>query len=233
MKSKITLAVIPCRGGSKRLPRKNIRLLNGKPLIGYTIDAAMASCNLTHHIVSSEDTEIIEVAKKLGGNVPFKRPVDISGDNIRNTDTMLHAAEYFISQFGYNPDAVVLLQPTSPFRRSIDIDNAIEKFYASDANTCVSVTGPHKKRDVVLKRMDMASGRLLDYRENDDNPGYYKYNAAIYVVNFDYLKKFRSFTSKNETCYIMEEINSIDIDTELDFVMAEAIIKKCKETIYE
>lgn len=139
MNSKI-LAIIPARGGSKGVPRKNIRELAGKPLIAWTIEEAKKSKYIDRLILSTEDDEIIEVAKQYGCEVPFKRPIELAQDDTPGIDPVLHAIEQCP---GY--DYVVLLQPTSPLRTVDDIDGCIEQLLSSDGtNFCVSVTEPEK-----------------------------------------------------------------------------------------
>jgi CMP-N,N'-diacetyllegionaminic acid synthase len=219
MNTKI-LGVIPARGGSKRLPRKNIKLLNGRPLIDYTIKACLNSKLLHSYVFSTEDPEIREIAIKCGGNAPFLRPPELALDHIRNSGPMIHALDFMEKEMGLNYDAVMLLQPTSPFRTAKHIDAAINHFISSDAQSLASVRGPYKKREINLKRI--VNNRL----ENliDKNEEYFLYNAAIYIVKKDWLIDHQSFTSSDETQYIMSERASVDIDTSLDFSMAAALM---------
>lgn len=216
------LGVIPARGGSKRLPRKNIKRLSGRPLVDYTIKAASCSRYLTDTVFSTDDIEIRDIAIECGAFAPFIRPADISGDDVRNSSTMIHALEYMEELTGNHYDAIVLLQPTSPFRGSYHIDEAIEKYIDAGTTTLAAVKGPFKKRDINLKRM-VGNGRLENLiHENEE---YFIYNASIYIVSRDWLLEERRFTSENEVAYVMDDESSIDVDTNLDFIMAEALIK--------
>ncbi|OZG74867.1 hypothetical protein BTA51_00180 [Hahella sp. CCB-MM4] len=222
------LAVIPARGGSKRLPRKNIMDLAGRPLIDYSIQAVRKSSLVTNHVVSTDDEEIASVARECGANVPFIRPPELSTDNVRNSQTLLHALDWFADAQGQDFDAVILLQPTAPLRQSWHIDEAVKLFESTGADTLASVTGPHKKRDVVIKQL-LNENRLVDYTPDDPNVGYYRYNASIYIVRSDYLRDKQRFTSEKEVGYVMDEEFSIDVDTKLDLYRAEADIRYCKE----
>lgn len=223
------LAVIPARGGSKRYPRKNIANLGGKPMIAWSIAAANGAKLVTEVVVSTDDDEIASVARQHGGNVPFRRPDALAGDAVRNSETLVHAVEWFRDERGQEFDIVLLLQPTSPLRQSFHIDAAIEALWNSDALTVASVTGPHKKRDVVIKRIN-PEGRLVNYYADDPNDGYYRYNASIYGMRTSYLLEHRRFTSANEIPLIMEAVHSIDVDEPLDGYLVEAAIKYLEDT---
>jgi CMP-N-acetylneuraminic acid synthetase len=223
------LAVIPARGGSKRYPRKNIASLGGKPMIVWSIAAANGARLVTEAVVSTDDDEIASAARQHGGNVPFRRPDALAGDAVRNSETLVHTVEWFRDERGQEFDIVLLLQPTSPLRQSFHIDAAIEALWNSDALTVASVTGPHKKRDVAIKRIT-PEGRLVNYYADDPNDGYYRYNASIYGMRTSYLLEHRRFTSANEIPLIMEAVHSIDVDEPLDGYLVEAAIKYLEDT---
>ena len=145
------LCVIPAKGNSRRLPKKNIRILAGKPLVAWTIEAAQGAKRLTDYLVSSDDSEIIEIAKKSGAPVPFVRPVELATDTVRNIAVVRHALEFMENEKQMTYDIIINLQPTSPVRDPAHIDQAVEMLWASDLNSLVSVKGPYKKRDPVLK----------------------------------------------------------------------------------
>lgn len=155
------LGVIPARGGSKRLPRKNIMPLAGKPLIAWTIEAAARADTLTDWLVTTEDEEIMAVARECGAPVPFRRPMELAGDKVRNIDTVMHAMEFMEAETGTAYDILVLLQPTCPIRDPEHIDEAVRLLWQSDLDTSVSVKGPFKKRDPILKAI--RDGVLEDY----------------------------------------------------------------------
>lgn len=223
------LAVIPARGGSKRFPRKNIATLGGKPLIAWSILAAKGAKMITETIVSTDDEEIASVATQWGGTVPFMRPARLAGETVRNSETLIHAVEWFRENHGQEFDIVLLLQPTSPLRRAEHIDAAVDALWASDAWTVASVTGPHKKRDVVIKKIT-PEGRLENYYADDPNDGYYRYNASIYGMRTDYLLENRRFTSEREIPLIMSAVHSIDVDDVLDGYIVDAAVKYLEDT---
>lgn len=223
MKPKI-LAIIPARGGSKGVPRKNIRDLAGKPLIAWTIEEAKKSRYIDRLILSSEDDEIIEVAKQYGCEVPFKRPLELAQDDTPGIEPVLHAIEQCP---GY--DYVVLLQPTSPLRTAEDIDGCIEKLLNSDADFCVSVTEPEKSPYWMYTLEGERMVPLLPQEElvvrRQDLPKVYALNGAVYVGKSSEVKKSKAFLTENTVAFEMVAEHSFDIDTELDFKICEVLIK--------
>lgn len=217
------LAVIPARGGSKGVPRKNIKELAGKPLIAWTIEEAKKSKFIDRVILSSEDLEIIEVAKQYGCEVPFVRPDELAKDTTSGMEPVLHA----IAQCpGY--EYVILLQPTSPLRTVEDIDGAIEMMLEKKADYCVSVTesetSPYwmyimneegfinpliKQENFVVRRQDLSE--------------VYHLNGAVYVACIEGLKKKKSFLNEETIAYVMPKNRSMDIDTEEDFIICQHI----------
>lgn len=221
MKPKI-LAIIPARGGSKGVPRKNIRDLAGKPLIAWTIEEAKKSRYIDQLILSSEDDEIIEVAKQYGCEVSFKRPLELAQDDTPGIEPVLHAIEQCP---GY--DYVVLLQPTSPLRTVEDIDGCIEKLLNSDADFCVSVTEPEKSPYWMYTLEGERMVPLLPQEElvtrRQDLPKVYALNGAVYVGNIMEIIETKNFLTKSTLGYVMSKENSIDIDTEIDFKLCNLI----------
>ncbi|MCZ8531818.1 cytidylyltransferase domain-containing protein [Psychrobacillus psychrodurans] len=215
------LAVIPARGGSKGVPRKNIKELGGRPLIAWTIEEAKKSKFIDRIILSSEDAEIIEVAKEYDCDVPFTRPVELAQDETPGIVPILHAIEQCS---GY--DFVVLLQPTSPLRTVEDIDGAIETLIEREADFCVSVTEPDQSpywmynldvngtMSAVIKQDNLAVRR-------QDLPKIYSLNGAVYVANIEKLEEEKSFLTNETIGYVMPKQRSIDIDTEEDFYLCE------------
>ncbi|MER2190110.1 MAG: acylneuraminate cytidylyltransferase family protein [Solibacillus sp.] len=224
MKPKI-LAIIPARGGSKGVPRKNIRNLAGKPLIAWTIDEAKKSRYIDRLILSSEDDEIIEVAKQYDCEVPFKRPLELAQDDTPGIEPVLHAIEQCP---GY--DYVVLLQPTSPLRTVEDIDGCIEKLLTSDADFCVSVTEPDKSPYWMYAVENERMVPLLSQDElvarRQDLPKVYALNGAVYVGRAYKLLKTKSFMTNESLAYLMTQAKSYDIDTEKDFIVSELLLEK-------
>lgn len=221
---KRVLGIIPARGGSKGIPRKNLRLLAGKPLLTWTIEAARDSHYLDRVILSSEDEAIIAVARKWGCEVPFIRPAELARDDTPGIEPVLHA----IHSIGGNYDYIVLLQPTSPLRTTEDIDGCISHCVRGNAPACVSVTAV-AQHPSWMHTLD-SQGRLLpllswssaDCRQ--DLPPVYLENGAVYVARTDYLMSRRDFITTETIAYIMPAARSVDIDTTLDLLLC-AIIK--------
>ncbi|MFJ7889401.1 cytidylyltransferase domain-containing protein [Lysinibacillus xylanilyticus] len=220
MKPKV-LAIIPARGGSKGVPRKNIKELAGKPLIEWTIEEAKKSKYIDRIIVSSEDKEILQVAQKFGADVPFIRPANLAEDTTAGIEPVLHALEHF-SDYEY----VVMLQPTSPLRLVEDIDGCIEQLLQENAEFCVSVCEVGQSPywmytlDSSTKMQPLLKQQTLITRRQD-LPKVYTLNGAIYLANIDLLKQTRNFITEETIAYVMPVERSYDIDTEEDFKICE------------
>jgi len=215
------LAVIPARGGSKRLPRKNIMLLRGHPLIAYTIKAASDATKLTDWLVSTDDAEIAEVARAYGASVPFMRPAEFAGDKDRNSTVVRHALEFMEEKTGKRYDMLMLLQPTCPIRSGAHIDEAVSLLAASPLHTLASVKGPIKKRDPYIKAV--RDGVLVPYNPAEDPrdfEGCYSYNAAIYAMKRDFFLRENAFVSQKSVPLFMDRYFSADIDEEIDALVA-------------
>jgi CMP-N,N'-diacetyllegionaminic acid synthase len=221
---KSILAVIPARGGSKGVPRKNIRMLGDKPLLAWTIEEAKKSAYIDRLILSSEDEEIIEVAKRYGCDVPFVRPAELAKDDTPGIDVILHAIEQ-VSGYDY----VVVLQPTSPFRMVKDIDGCIQHCIINKANFCVSVA---EAGENPYWMFSMENGQTLQpilenvdkYYQRQSLPTVYKLNGAVYVADIVHLKKHRSFFTEETIGYIMPGERSMDIDTLEDYLYAQFLV---------
>jgi N-acylneuraminate cytidylyltransferase/CMP-N,N'-diacetyllegionaminic acid synthase len=219
------LALIPARGGSKGVTRKNLVPLHGKPLIAWTIDAALRSRFISRVVVTTDDREIGETAMAQGAEVPFYRPRDLSRDMTLTMPVVLHAIQWVEQKEMYQPDFVMLLQPTSPLRTYEDIDASIELLWEKKAESIVSV-GPAPHPPCLLRRID-ASGRLREAvpafgsleRRQDTEP-YYMLNGAIYLARRDQLIHDQSWYGENTIAYVMPESRSLDIDTDDDFHIA-------------
>lgn len=217
------LGIIPARGGSKGVPRKNIKELAGKPLIAWTIEEAKKSRYITKLILSSEDEEIIAVAKKYGCEAPFKRPLELAQDDTPGIEPVLHAIEQCP---GY--DYIVLLQPTSPLRIVDDIDSCIEMMLSQNIDFCVSVTEPSKSPYWMYKLTDDGTMEPLIHQtelvtRRQELPSVFALNGAVYVGKVEALIKEKSFLTSTTKAYIMSPERSFDIDTELDFMVCEQI----------
>lgn len=215
------LAVIPARGGSKGVPGKNIRPLGGKPLLAWSVEAARQSRYIDRLILSSDDAEIIRVAREVGCEVPFVRPAELARDETPGIEPVLHA----LGQVpGY--DFVVLLQPTSPFRSAEDIDRCIEACVGGQAPSCVTVTAPEKSPFwmFTLNRESRLSPLLPEptgFSRRQDLPEVYALNGAVYVARTAWLLERRSFIGPETAGCIMSKEHSVDIDTEEDFALCE------------
>jgi CMP-N-acetylneuraminic acid synthetase len=219
------LGVIPARGSSKRLPNKNIRMLAGKPLVAWTIEAAQKAKQLTDYLVSADALLIMDIAKNYGAPVPFKRPPELATDTVRNIEVVAHALEFMETKRQMIYDIIVLLQPTSPIRNPTHIDEAILSLWESDLDSIASVKGPFKKRDPILKAI--RNGILEDYcpvQDPANTEAFYLYNAALYGVKRDYFIKHKKLISAQQVPLMMDPIYSVDVDTEVDFLMAETYL---------
>lgn len=221
------LALIPARGGSKGIPKKNIHLLAGKPLIHYTIRAAK-ECRFIHQIiVSTDDNEIASVAVSEGANV-IMRPAEISNDNSPTMDAILHTLEECEIQ-GQGPEVVVLLQPTSPLRTSSDIHAALELFIQSGCDSVISVVEanhpPHWNMVIEGSYLQPIFDEKSLKMRRQDLPRTYLPNGAIYIASTETLKLNQSFYCPKMKPYIMAADKSIDIDSEFDLFFTEALIK--------
>jgi CMP-N-acetylneuraminic acid synthetase len=228
------LGLIPARGGSKGIPHKNIALLCGKPLIAWTIEAARRSC-LDRLVLSSDDPEIILVAQAVGGvDVPFMRPVELAADNTPGIDVIIHAVEWLRDNEGYYPDAVMLLQPTSPLRRMEHIDEAVALFETRRADSLVSVVkASHNMIPESLMRVNGAGWleplQSFDERGNirQTKPIYFARNgAAIYLVLTSLLLERQTLYGERMIAYEMGREDSVDIDDAFDLELCECFLRR-------
>jgi N-acylneuraminate cytidylyltransferase len=216
------LAIIPARGGSQGLTRKNVRLLGGKPLIAWTIEAAQASVYIDRLVLSSEDEEIIEIGQRLGCDIPFPRPSELAGDTVPTIDVLHH----LLRNIDRTYDLVVQLQPTSPLRKTTDIDGAIRHCITTSAPACVSVCAVKKNPHWIFSLTDQGQlSPLLPLpqgksRRQDMDP-YYELNGAIYVAQTDWILQRNSFLSEKTVGYVMPADRSQDIDSAEDLALAE------------
>lgn len=220
-----TLVIIPARGGSKGLPGKNIKLLNGKPLIQYTIDAAKKVFPLETICVSTDDLKIVAVAESLGLTIPFRRPDELATDTAGTYEVLLHAIQHYESNSFY-PDVLVLLQATSPFRTAAQISEAIELF--DEACEMVVSVKETKANPYYLLKEENEEGWLVpsktsNFVRRQDCPKVYELNGAIYIINIEALKKKSISEFTNIKKYVMDELSSHDIDTMWDWKIAEII----------
>jgi N-acylneuraminate cytidylyltransferase len=231
MENNKILVVIPARGGSKGVPGKNIKLLNGKPLLQYTIEAAREVFNDKQIVVSTDSQEIKEEVEKSGLKVPFLRPNELSTDTAGTYEVLLHAIEFF-NRNGNNPEILVLLQPTSPFRKAVHIKEALG-FYSIEIDMVVSVK-ESKANPYYTLREENEDGYLVkskqgNFTRRQDCPKVWELNGAIYIINVASLKKKTIGEFKKVKKYVMDDITSHDIDTNLDWKLAEILLQYAKE----
>ncbi len=221
------LYLIPARGGSKGIPHKNIKPLNGKPLILYTVEVARQLADDADICVTTDDDEIIKVVEQTGLNVPFKRPDELATDTSGSYEVIIHALDYY-AQKGINYDIVVLLQPTSPFRSAQHVKEAIKLYDPSldmVVSVCESASNPYYTLFEENDNGFLSRSKEATFVCRQDCPKVYEYNGAIYVMNVDALRtKPLSAFSKIKK-YVMERSLSIDLDTMLDWQFAEFIMK--------
>ena len=222
----MVLAVIPARGGSKRFPRKNIFPLKGRPLIAYTIKAAQDATRLTDWLVSTDDEEIADVARRYGAPVPFIRPANISGDSDRTIRSCGMPWNSWKGAPAAAMTSLVLLQPTCPIRSASHLDEAVDLLWASPLETLASVRGPIKKRDPYIKAI--RNGVLEPYNPAEDPrdfEGCYLYNAAIYAMKRDFFLRENTFVSQRSVPLVMDRFHSADIDEKVDAEIAEVLLR--------
>ena len=225
-----TLGVIPARGGSKSVPRKNIALIHGKPLIAYTIEAAQRSRLLTHFLVSSDDPEIIAVARQYGARVPFIRPAELATDTAPSLPVVQHAVGEMERMHGITYDYIVLLQPTTPLRLPEDIDAALEKLVATGADSVISVCDvgayhPARMRQIVDDRLvELPIREPKEMARRQDLPPVYIRNGAIYAVKRDVVMLQNTMSGVVCRPYIMPEERSVNVDSMLDLLLAEILL---------
>lgn len=224
------LGLIPARGGSKGVPRKNIKLLGGKPLLQYTSDVALQCPKITKVVLSSDDEEIMGVAKRLGIEVPFKRPSNLATDKSPTLPVILHTLEFYEQQ-GVFFDAVCLLQVTSPFRTVLFVNNAIETFINQGTDSLVSVLevpheyNPHWTFEVTEKdTLRIATGEEEIITRRQELPNTYHRDGSIYITKTSVLKEKKSLYGKS-IAYVVSNKNSyVNIDTLMDWEKAEKMI---------
>lgn len=229
MEKKI-LAIIPARGGSKGLPRKNIKKLKGIPLIAYTINAARECEYVDRVVVSTDDEEIADVSRRFGADVPCLRPSELAEDTTPTIDAILHMINYLKENEGYSAEYILLLQCTSPLRNSNHIREGISKLMNSDAEALISVceaeVNPYWTKVFDGDKLKSFIDNGVSINRRQDLPDVYRLNGAMYLIKTDVLIRKRTFQPENLIGYIMDHKSSVDIDTELDFKIAEVIMSE-------
>lgn len=226
------LGIIPARGGSKGVPRKNIKELNGKPLIQYTSDIALATDKISKLIVSSDDEDIIKVSKSLGIEVPFKRPKDLGLDKTPSLAVIIHALNHF-KAIGEEFDAVCLLQATSPFRTVKFLNDAIEQFIVKETDSLISVQkvpheyNPHwvfepNKKGV----LEISTGEKEIISRRQDLPDTFHRDGSIYITKVDVLLNNNSLYGNSISYIETPKEYYVNIDTMEDWHKAEELINR-------
>jgi CMP-N,N'-diacetyllegionaminic acid synthase len=230
------LALIPARGGSKGIPRKNLRLLHGDPLIAHSIRTAKSCSQLSRIVVSTDDPEISRVALQYGADVPFLRPPELSTDSAKSVDVAIHALNMVELEQKTEYDAVCLLEPTSPLRTPADVAAALDLLSTSQADAVVSVyriESPHP-----IKTLKIDNDRLVPFIADrwkpnltrQELPSVFAVNGAVYCIRRDPLIAHRSFWGTNAAPYVMPEERSVNIDNEFDLALAEFLLQQRSAT---
>lgn len=228
------LGIIPARGGSKGVQRKNIAPLAGKPMIAWTIEAALCSPSLSRVIISTDDQEISDIAQSLGAEAPFLRPAELANDDTPGIAPVLHAVRWLATHEDYHPDYVMLLQPTSPLRTTEDIENVVRLANEQQCDAVVSVTEA-AGHPFWMKQM-AADGSLTDfltppreYSRRQDLPTAYELNGAVYLIRCEQLLKHETLYPARTFGYVMPQSRSIDVDSSWDLYVADLILRDQNE----
>ncbi len=228
-KGKTFLAIIPARGGSKGIANKNIKQLLGKPLIAYTIETALKSNVFDKVLVSTDSKEIAEIAKFYGANVPFLRPSELATDTANSMDVIVHAIN-FLKNNGENFDYTMKLQPTSPLRTVDDIVKAIDIIIDKNANSVISVSEAFTSplwMNTLPKDLSMENflDRTVRFKNRQELPKYYKLNGSIFLAKTNALLTSKDWFMKKSYALITDPKYSVDIDSIIDFKLAEILIR--------
>lgn len=222
------LGVVTARGGSKSLPRKNLRMLAGRPLLAYTLEAASRAQLLDRVVVSTDDPEIASEARRLGADLPFMRPEALAGDGTPTLPVLQHAVRELERQ-GYTCDAVATLQPTSPLRLAEDIDAALRLIAETGCRSVVSVVAapchPSRMRIVDGTLVRPLTGGSFELKSRQEFDHVYVENGAIYVTRHDILMREGAILASPARAIIMPRERSVDVDDELDLSLAELLIQ--------
>ena len=228
------IAVIPARGGSKGVPRKNLRVVGGLPLVAHAIKAGDGAAGLAGCIVSTDDEEIAAVARAHGGNVPFMRPAALASDQSPTWAALQHAVEWYEAAHAREVLAVVTLQPTTPLRTSADVDSAVRIFldHQPAADSLIAVCRAQARHPLTLYTKDSESSAFLNHmvlgqnpntRRQDFPPVYWR-NGAIYITRRDLLFTQNRVVSEHPLAYRMPKLRSANIDEAFDIELAELML---------
>ncbi len=223
------LALVTARGGSKGVPGKNTKLLDGKPLLAWSIDAAKHSSSVARIVISTDGSEIAELGRQWGAEAPFIRPPELAADASSHIDVLVHAIEWFEANEGYRPEYVLTLQPTSPLRTAADIDAAYAIATAHGADAVVGVEETHHHPFLVRKigpdgRLEEFMHTEIEYLRRQDLPAAYAVNGAIFLNRRESLLRDRTFEPSDAYPYVMPPERSLQIDTPWDWFLMEQVI---------
>lgn len=226
------MAIIPARGGSKGILGKNIKELCGKPLIAYTIEAALKAQEIDRVVVTTDSKDIAEVAIQYGAEIPFMRPSYLAEDDSSAVDVYLHAVEFLEKKDGLHVDKFVVLLPTAPLRDAHEIDCAVQTMEKCACTTLISVVEAdvpaswyyRMNENRVIKNAGFDADNMIKNRQM--NCRYYIPNGAIYILDYQLLKRERTYYTDDTIGYVMAKKKSVDIDTEDDFEYAEYLMKQ-------
>ena len=228
------IGIIPARGGSKGIPRKNIKPLAGKPLIAWSIEQAKKSKYLDQIVVSTDSPEIAEIARQYGAEAPFLRPAELAQDDSPTVDAIFHVLQFFDTQ-GEHFDLVVLLEPTSPLRKEDDIDRAIELFetHADRVDSLVSLGEVHMENPYIVKQVEGGYVKPLiladsPIHQRQQLPRTYFPYGVIYLSTVYALKKWKTFYQERTIPYFIERWQNYEIDDIWDFLCVEAVLQERK-----
>ena len=231
----MTLGLIPARGGSKAIPRKNLALLDGRPLIAHSILSARKATSIDRLIVSTDDEEIAAVAREFGAEVPFLRPAGLAEDLTPDLPVFIHALEWLADHERYTPGLVVHLRPTSPLRTARHIDEAVAIMCQHAEADCVRSVAPPAESPYKMWRIE--SGLLAPLLATDTHqepwnlprqvlPAVYWQNACVDVIRYETIMKQRSMTGGRIVPYVMNDAALVDIDTAIDLRLAEIVMRE-------
>lgn len=225
------LAIIPARGGSKGIVNKNTKVIAGKPLIAWTIEQALNTKDIDRVIVTTDCKEIASVSREFGAEVPFLRPPELATDNAATEPVLAHAISWLSAEESYAPDNIVLLQPTSPVRYKNRITQALKKIEDHGGDSLLSVV---ESEIFLWSNLDKPRA-MYDYlnrprrQDIDANDRVYRENGSIYITKTQAFNKFKNRLSENNVGFLMSPEEGVDIDTQLDWDIAERILFKLVE----
>ena len=226
------LTIIPARGGSKSVPRKNIINVNGRPLISYTISAALMVDRLTDVVVSTDDPEIAEISRELGAQVPFVRPIDLASDQAQIAPVIEHALCFMEKIKGHKYDAILMLQPTSPLRTPQHIEESLDLFTSQECDSVVSIVSVGGNHPFRMKRLidnqlvNFIDQGFWDLRPRQSLPNVYIRNGAIYLISRDMFMRQQQMIGEKCLGYVMKDSESTNIDTPIDLKIAKLLLNE-------